>query len=71
MEKTKKKSNKNVDLEIRFEELLKKGIQIYPEIEESISISKTFNHNNDDVNEYFNLLNQIPVQISTNQFTLV
>jgi glycine cleavage system protein P-like pyridoxal-binding family len=58
------------EIELQFQELFERAIEIYPDINETISISKTFTESNEEFNEYINLLNQIPQQTSTNQFIL-
>jgi hypothetical protein len=58
------------EIELQFQELIDKANELYPDINTAIAISKTFTLNNDEVNEYINLLNQIPQQTSTNQFIL-
>lgn len=58
------------EIEIKFQELVDKAKEVYPDLNGTISLFKTFNSSNEELNEYINLINQTPPQISTNQFSL-
>lgn len=61
----------NINYTDIFDQLRQKALEIYPDIDNSIMISQTFDLKNVEISSYMSLITMSPVtQISTNQFIL-
>jgi hypothetical protein len=54
-------------LEIQFQDLMDKAKQLYPNIDEAISVITNITAQTTNLQDYLNLMNQTPTETSNNQ----
>jgi|688.fasta_scaffold135539_4 hypothetical protein len=54
-------------LEIQFQDLMDKAKQLYPNIDEAISVITNITAHTTNLQDYLNLMNQTPTETSNNQ----
>jgi flagellar biosynthesis regulator FlaF len=62
--------DKNENLEKQFQELLEKAKKMYPDIDDAISSFNNMTALTINLQDYLNLNNQTPSEISTNQISI-
>ena len=60
-------AQKQNPLEIQFQELIDKAKQLYPNIDEAISVITNITAQTTNLQDYLNLTNQTPAETSNNQ----
>lgn len=60
-------AQKQSPLEIQFQELIDKAKQLYPNIDEAISVITNITAQTTNLQDYLNLTNQTPAETSNNQ----
>jgi glutaredoxin 2 len=63
------KTQKKEDLEMQFQELVDMAKQLYPNIDDAVSILNNMTAQTTSLQDYLNLTNQTPSETSNNQIS--